>query len=82
MIFRAIFSGRRPGLAHKERCRTRRALAPSLAVFYAKSTFGRRLVSIRDLKHRRRMGRQRRVKLLKDWVEDVVHGVRVHVTQS
>ena len=31
----------------------------------------------RDLKHRRRMSRRRRVKLLQDWVEDVVHSVRV-----
>ena len=36
----------------------------------------------RDLKHRRRMGRRRQVKLLQDWVEDVVHGVRVHVNSA
>ena len=32
--------------------------------------------TIRDLKHRRRMGRRRRVKLPEGWVEDVVHCVK------
>ena len=36
----------------------------------------------RDLKHQRRMRRRRRVKLLQDWVEDVVHGARVHVDRA
>ena len=35
-------------------------------------------LGIRDLKHRRRMGpRRRRVKLLQDWVEDVVYSVKI-----